>query len=49
MELIDRVIEQIISDLIQDDTTAIVELLQSVPEENLKAFLSDVIPVKLVK
>jgi len=46
MELIDKVIEQIVRDLNNGDTTAIEELLRSVPEENLEAFLSDWINVE---
>lgn len=39
--LIDAAIAQIKKDLEMGDTTAIAELLQAVPEENLKAFLPE--------
>ena len=40
-ELIDLVIEQIVADVEVGDFTAIEELLASVPETNLKSFLSE--------
>ena len=39
--LIDQVVDQIIKDLDMGDQTAIEELLMSVPEHNLRGFLSD--------
>ena len=39
--LIDQVVDQIIKDLDMGDQTAIEELLMSVPEDNLRGFLSD--------
>ena len=39
--LIDSVVDQIIKDLDMGDQTAIEELLMSVPEDNLRGFLSD--------
>ena len=39
--LIDQVVDQIIKDLDMGDQTAIEELLMSVPENNLRGFLSD--------
>ena len=39
--LIDQVVDQIIKDLEMGDQTAIEELLMSVPENNLRGFLSD--------
>ena len=39
--LIDQVVDQIIRDLDMGDQTAIEELLMSVPENNLRGFLSD--------
>ena len=39
--LIDQVVDQIIRDLDMGDQTAIEELLMSVPEDNLRGFLSD--------
>ena len=39
--LIDSVVDQIIKDLDMGDQTAIEELLMSVPENNLRGFLSD--------
>ncbi len=41
-ELIDAVIEQITQDVKNADFTAIEELLNFVPETNLKSFLSEV-------
>ena len=40
--LIDMVIDQIVEDVIAGDYTAIEELLKFVPEENLRAYLSEV-------
>ena len=40
-ELIDLVIEQIIKDVRSEDYTAIQEMLLTVPESNLKSFLSE--------
>jgi hypothetical protein len=40
-ELIDQVIEQMKKDVSYGDWTAIAELLESVPEENLKSFLPE--------
>lgn len=39
--LIDRVLEQIVKDVKEDDLTAIEELLKFVPEVALTAFLSE--------
>ena len=39
--LIDQVVDQIIKDLDMGDQTAIEELLMSVPEDNLRGFLSE--------
>jgi hypothetical protein len=41
-ELIDKVIDQIKSDMLSEDYTAIEELLKSVPIKNLQSFLSEV-------
>ena len=41
--LIDQVLAQIVKDVNQRDLTAIEELLYSVPEDNLKGFLSEVV------
>ena len=41
-ELIDAVIDQMLVDIQNDDFTAIQELLLTVPENNLKSFLSEV-------
>jgi hypothetical protein len=41
-ELIDAVIEQIIEDVKNNDFTAIEELLNYIPDNNLKSFLSEV-------
>ena len=41
-DLIDAVIEQIISDVKIGDYTAIEELLKTAPREQLKSFLSDI-------
>ena len=46
--LIDLVIEQIIQDVKNADFTAIEELLNFVPENTLKSFLSEVPYAKLV-
>jgi len=40
-ELIDLVIDQILKDIQDGDYTAIHELLLTVPETNLKSFLSE--------
>jgi len=40
-KLLDLVTEQIKIDIENEDTTAIYELLNFVPEENLKGFLSE--------
>ncbi len=40
-ELIDLVIDQILKDIQDGDYTAIQELLLTVPETNLKSFLSE--------
>ena len=39
--LLDKVVRQIKKDITNEDTTAIYELLEYVPEENLKAFLPE--------
>ena len=41
MELIDKVFEQIKKDLEAGDMTSIQELLDGVPEKNLRSFLSE--------
>lgn len=41
-ELIDAVIEQMLVDIQNGDFTAIQELLLTVPDNNLKSFLSEV-------
>lgn len=41
-QLIDAVIEQILIDIQQGDMTAIVEMLNHVPEQVLQGFLSDI-------
>ena len=40
-DLIDLVLDQIVQDVQNKDFTAIVELLNFVPETNLKSFLSE--------
>ena len=40
-KLIDAVIDQIKADMLSDDYTAIEELLKSVNEKNLRAFLTE--------
>jgi hypothetical protein len=40
-DLIDLVLDQIVQDVQNKDFTAIVELLEFVPEANLKSFLSE--------
>ena len=40
--LIDLVLDQIVQDVQNKDFTAIVELLNFVPENNLKSFLSEI-------
>lgn len=39
--LMDRVIKQIKEDVVNEDYTAIEELLQLIPERNLRAFLPE--------
>jgi len=41
-DLIDRVLDQIVEDVGNKDLTAIEELLRSVPENNLKSFLTEI-------
>ena len=41
-DLIDLVLDQIVQDVQNKDFTAIVELLNFVPENNLKSFLSEI-------
>jgi len=41
--LIDQVIDQIKSDMLSEDYTAIDELLRFIPVKHLKSFLSEVI------
>jgi hypothetical protein len=47
-ELIDLVLDQIVQDVGNKDFTAIEELLNFVPENTLKSFLSEVPYAKLV-
>lgn len=47
--LIDNAIEQIKEDVKSEDFTAIEELLNFVPTENLKDFLSENLKEKLIK
>ena len=48
-ELVDLVLDQIVQDVQNKDFTAIEELLNFVPENNLKSFLSEIPYAKLVQ
>ena len=41
-DLMDLVLDQIVEDINRGDMTAIVEMLSNLPEEHLRAFLSEV-------
>ena len=41
-DLMDMVLDQIVEDINRGDLTAIVELLSDIPEDKLRAFLSEV-------